>query len=51
VGLLPKIRAFVQENLGWEDSRWADEAERYERVRKAAHGVPDGWSGPTKSGR
>ncbi len=44
IGLLPRVRSLVQGKLGWDDSRWASEVERYRKIRETAHGLPRDWS-------
>jgi glycerol-3-phosphate dehydrogenase len=39
-GLLPEIRAVVQDELGWDDKRWEEEAADYTRVWRNAYSVP-----------
>ena len=41
--LLPGLKPLLQEPLGWTEERWKEEAERYSRVRAAAHGLPKEW--------
>jgi glycerol-3-phosphate dehydrogenase len=41
--LLARMAPLVQEQLGWEEKRWNEEAERYRRIRAAAHGLPKEW--------
>lgn len=38
--LLPRIRALVQADLGWDDRRWAREAEDYVRRWRDAYSLP-----------
>jgi glycerol-3-phosphate dehydrogenase len=41
-GLLPEIRRICQAELGWDDSRWEAEAERYAEIWRACYGLPAG---------
>lgn len=38
--LLPKIRSYVQQPLGWDDTRWEQECQRYEQHWQHAHAPP-----------
>ncbi len=37
---LPRIRALVQEELGWDDERWQQEETRYLDLRRSHYGSP-----------
>lgn len=37
IPLLERLRGFVQPALGWDDSRWREEVERYERLWRSAY--------------
>ncbi|RJP46516.1 MAG: glycerol-3-phosphate dehydrogenase/oxidase [Anaerolineaceae bacterium] len=39
VDLLPRIRALVQPDLGWDDARWEEEAQDYEELWKRAYSI------------
>ncbi|MGB8253771.1 MAG: glycerol-3-phosphate dehydrogenase/oxidase [Anaerolineaceae bacterium] len=39
--LLPRIRAIVQKDLGWDDARWQSEAERYQHIWKTYYSLPN----------
>ncbi len=39
VDLLPRIRAIVQPELGWDDDRWVKEADEYTELWKHAYGL------------
>ncbi len=39
--LLPRVRAIVQPELGWDDERWAAESTAYLGLIDAAYGLPD----------
>jgi len=41
--LLDESAGLLKEQLGWGESRWAEEVERYHRVRRKAHGLPADW--------
>ncbi|HJV62449.1 MAG TPA: glycerol-3-phosphate dehydrogenase/oxidase [Albitalea sp.] len=39
--LLPRLQPLVQQELGWSDTRWQDEAARYLELIARCHGVPE----------
>lgn len=41
--LLAEFGSLLKEQLGWGDGRWAEEVERYRRLRAKAHGLPADW--------
>jgi len=41
VSLLPRIRALVQPELGWDEPRWAREVEDYMQRWRYAYSLPD----------
>jgi len=41
--LMPRMESLLKEQLGWTKERWNEEAERYHRIRKTAHGLPKEW--------
>ncbi len=44
--LLPRIRAIVQPELGWDDSRWQREEVAYHELIRSSYGMPDPSSVP-----
>lgn len=42
LALLDPIRAIVQEELGWDDTRWEAEARAYQELWETCYGVPKG---------
>ena len=42
--VLPRVRAIVQPEMGWDDARWQEELARYENIyRKAYSASPEGF--------
>ncbi len=41
LGVLPKVRKLVQEELGWSDGRWDAEVNRYREVWNQSYRVPE----------
>ncbi|MEA3503093.1 MAG: glycerol-3-phosphate dehydrogenase/oxidase [Actinomycetota bacterium] len=41
VDQLPRVRTVVQAELGWDDQRWEQEAERYADLWRRTHRLPD----------
>jgi hypothetical protein len=39
-GFLPRVRALVQEELGWSDARWLTEEAAYRTLWRDTHGLP-----------
>jgi glycerol-3-phosphate dehydrogenase len=39
--ILPRVRVICQEELGWDDSRWAAEQERYLALWNTAYALPE----------
>jgi glycerol-3-phosphate dehydrogenase len=37
---MPRIKAIVQSELGWDDARWRAEEERYHALWRAHYSVP-----------
>lgn len=46
--LFPRIKALIQDPLGWSDDRWKTEVMRYRDIWQLAHGLPPGWRGDVK---
>ena len=40
--LLPEVRRICQPELGWDDARWAAEADRYENTWRSCYSLPPG---------
>jgi len=41
---IPRVRAIVQSELGWDDARWQDELSRYQLIYKKAYSpIPSGF--------
>lgn len=49
--LVPELKPIVQKRLGWDENEWKSEADRYLRIREAAHGVPKEWKARKKGAR
>ena len=46
IDLLPRIRSICQDELGWDDDRWAAEVDAYRALVSAAYSLPDRASIP-----
>jgi len=49
IGLIPQLKAQVQDSLGWNDEQWAKEVDRYEQILEVAHGLPPQWKKRVRS--
>jgi len=49
IGLIPKLKAQVQDSLDWNDEQWAKEVDRYEQILEVAHGLPPQWKKRVRS--